>query len=123
MPSARFAGMALPELVRRNVEVRVADFCERRIPAHLQNEIKLEFTVRGDSITIVERRPPWRVDFGPGSTMKVAQLRFDHDARTWTLWWADRNGRWDRYWDVDPTADVEELLREIGEDPTGIFWG
>lgn len=44
-------------------------------------------------------------------------------AKAWTLWWADRNERWDRYWDMDPTPDVDELLREIDEDPTGIFWG
>lgn len=55
--------------------------------------------------------------------MKIAQLRFDPGERTWALWWADRNGRWDRHWDVDATADVEELLREIDDDPIGIFWG
>jgi hypothetical protein len=55
--------------------------------------------------------------------MKIAQLRFEAGTQTWTLWWADRNGRWDRYWDGDAGPDIDELLREIDEDPTGIFWG
>jgi hypothetical protein len=39
-----------------------------------------------------------------------------------TLYWADRNSRWHRYHDIDPgTAD--QLLDEINEDPTSIFWG
>lgn len=116
--------MALPELVRRNAEAKVGAFCERRVPEHIRDQVRLELTVRGNAITIVERRPPWRAEFGPEwSSMKIARLRFDAGTRTWTLWWADRNGRWDRYWDVDATPDIDELLREIDEDPTGIFWG
>lgn len=112
----------LPELIRRGVEMKVAAFCERRVLPNVRDQMRLEFTVRGNAITIVERRPPWRSDFGPEwSSLKVAQLRFDQASRTRTLWWADRNERWDRYWDVDATLDIDELLREIDEDPTGAF--
>lgn len=116
--------MALPELVRRHAEAKVAAFCARRIPEHVRDEIRLEFTVRGNAITIVERRPPWRVDFGPEWTsMTIAQLRFDGESLSWSLWWSDRNGRWLRHDDVDPTPDIDVLIREIDEDPTAIFWG
>jgi hypothetical protein len=116
--------MALPEPIRRSAEANVGHFCDRRVPAHLRDQMRLEFAVRGDAITIVERRPPWRADFGPEwSSMKIAQLRFDAGARVWTLWWPDRNGRWNLYPDVDPTPDMEELLHEVDADPTSIFWG
>ncbi len=116
--------MALAELVRRGAEAKVAAFCERRVPAHVRDKVRLEHTVRGNAITVIERRPPWREDFVPEwSSMKIAQLRYDATSRTWTLWWADRNGRWDRCWDVGETSDIDELLAEIDEDPTGIFWG
>lgn len=116
--------MALPELIRRSAEAKVGALCERRVPVEIRDQVKLEFTVRGNGITIVERRPPWRADFGADwSSMKIAQLRFDPTARTWSLWWADRNGRWGRYWDVDATADIDDLLHEIDADPTGTFWG
>jgi hypothetical protein len=55
--------------------------------------------------------------------MKVAQLRFDEAETTWTLWWPDRNERWNRYRDLDATSDLDVLPAEIDEDPTGIFWG
>ena len=41
----------------------------------------------------------------------------------WSLWWSDRNGRWHPYDDLDATADIDVLIREIDEDPTAIFWG
>jgi fructose-1,6-bisphosphatase/sedoheptulose 1,7-bisphosphatase-like protein len=37
-------------------------------------------------------------------------------------YYADRNGRWHRYDRVAPGA-IDELLGEIDNDPTGIFWG
>ncbi len=116
--------MALRELVRRSAETKVGAFCERRVPGHHRDQVKLEVTVWGDAITIVERRPPWRAEFGPEwSSMKIAQLRFDAGSGTWTLRWPDRNGRWDRYLDVDATPAIDGLRGEIDEDPTGIFRG
>jgi hypothetical protein len=55
--------------------------------------------------------------------MPIAQLRYDTAAGTWTLYWADRNRRWHRYDDLDPTPQLDDLLKEIGEDSLSIFWG
>lgn len=116
--------MAIPELVRKAAVKHVEAFCETRIPAHARNEVRLECGVRGHSITIVERRPPWLAELGPDWTsMKIAQLRYDPDDRTWTLYCRDRNERWFLYFDTEPSRDVTPLLAEIDEDPTGIFWG
>jgi len=41
----------------------------------------------------------------------------------WTLYWADRNSRFQRYWECDPSSHVRDLLAEIDDDPTYIFWG
>ena len=53
----------------------------------------------------------------------MAQLRFDPSERTWSLYCRDRNERWFVYDEVGPAPTVDPLLNEIGEDPTGIFWG
>jgi hypothetical protein len=88
----------------------------------MRSEMRLEHTVRGNAITIVERRPPWSDLAGPEwSAMKVAQLRYD--AGTWTLYCSDSKGRWWLCDDADPAADVGPLLAAIDEDATGIFWG
>ena len=54
---------------------------------------------------------------------KVAQFRFKPSNKHWTLYYADRNNRWHEYWEIDSNPDLDVLLQEMDEDPTGIFWG
>src|SRR6266511_3533884 len=104
--------MSLPEIVRVAAAKKVDRFCRNRIPPHARDQVRLEYTVRGNSITIVETRPPWNPALiGPEWTrMKIAQLRYNAEAQSWTLWWAERNERWERYWDTDPSPDVSPLF-------------
>jgi hypothetical protein len=101
---------------------RVRRYCEQRVPPHARHQVRLETIVRGSAITIIERRPPWRDDVAPEwSRSKIAQLRYDHDS--WTLHWADRNGRWLRYPDLEPSPRLDDLLTKIDRDPAGAFRG
>jgi hypothetical protein len=116
------ASIRLPADVREAAIAQVERYCDARVTAEARSEIQLEHTVRGNAITIVERRPPWSELAGPEwSTTTVAQLRYD--GGLWTLYCADSSGRWFRYDDADPTPVVEPLLAAIDEDRTGIFWG
>lgn len=116
--------MPMQPAVRDDAVRRVAAFCERRVPVDLRGELRLEQSVRGSRITIVERRPPWSELVGPGWTStNVAQLRHDERSDRWTLYAADRNDRWFLYEDIGPSRDVDPLLAEIEQDPTGVFWG
>src|SRR5438309_1940322 len=73
---------------------------------------------------IVERRPPWRPDASPEwTTLPVARLRYSAVERTWTLYARDRHLRFHRCDRLPPSAMIDDLLREIERDPTGIFWG
>jgi hypothetical protein len=62
---------------------------------------------------------------GPGAwtRLPIAQLRHDTAAGTWTLFWAVRNRRWHRYDHLDPTPQLDDLLKEIDQDPLFMFWG
>ena len=51
------------------------------------------------------------------------RLRFDPAATTWALYWADRNSRRHRYDDLEATTILDEVLVEIAEDPTRVFFG
>jgi hypothetical protein len=102
---------------------RIRRFCEGRVPDRFRDQVRVEAQVRGTSVTICERRSLGRDDAPTQwSRMRVAQLRFDPDSSLWTLHWPDRNSRWHPYADLDPGA-VHELLAEIDDDPTCIFWG
>ena len=102
---------------------RVQRFCAGRFPEDVRDQVRLEADVRGRSITILECRPLWSDPDAEWTRMKIAQLRFEATDRSWTLYWADHNERWHRYWDLDPSETVSTLLDEIDEDPTCIFFG
>jgi len=101
---------------------RIRQFCDRRVPAHLRDEARVEAYTRGKSVTIFDCRPPWHPNLTDWSRSPIAQLRYDPATHAWTLYWADRNSRWHRYDDLDP-GPIDALLNEINHDPTCIFWG
>jgi len=113
---------SLPELVRKGADRDVGRYCEERVPSHLRDRIRMEYEIRGNSVTIVERRPPWSPELPPEwSTLPVAQLRYEDDK--WAIYWSDRNSRWHPYDEFEPTPELSAVLAEIDDDPTAIFWG
>jgi hypothetical protein len=116
--------MPVPPEVLEPAIRHVGAFCANRVPDELRDEMRLEHTVRGSSITIIERRAPWSDLIGPEWTsMKIAQFRYDGRSGTWTLYAPDRNERWHVYDFVEPAGDLGPLLAEVEDDPTSIFWG
>lgn len=103
---------------------RVARWCAARVPERARHEVRVECQRAAGQLTIVERRAPWSTDSTPAWTSTpIALLRYDQTVRTWTLLYADRNGRFRSYPNVPGSSQVEVLLSEIGDDPTGVFWG
>lgn len=99
-------------------------YCEQRVPPHALHQVRSELVLSKGAATIVERRAPWREDFGPEWTSRgVARLRYTIKRGVWALYWSDHNGRWHLYDLIDPTDDVRVLLDEVDRDPTCIFWG
>lgn len=121
--------LPLPPDVRRHAEAALQAFCDRRVPASVRKEVRLEVSFRGDSATIYERRPPFLSSFIASpekdgwTRLSVTQFRYDARTRRWTLYYADRNSRWHLYDDVDSSERLEDLIAEADADPTGIFWG
>ena len=110
---------APPEIIEAAVS-QVAVYCDDRST----DDYRVEHAVRGSSVTILERRPPWNPDYGSDwSSLKVAQLRYDDAARRWRLFTSGGDGRWHPYELASPAPDVAPLLVAIKEDRTGIFWG
>jgi Protein of unknown function (DUF3024) len=104
--------------------VKIRRFAEGRIPARARYQVRLEVDVHGQTVTIVERRAPWRPDFGPEwSSFPRAQLRFNRSTHLWSLYWRDADLYWHRYDGLGPASHVEPLLAEIDADPMARFWG
>jgi hypothetical protein len=81
---------------------KVRRFCDQRVPAEARDEVCLEVTTRAATITIVERRPLWQGGPGAWTRMPITQLRYNY---------------------LDPTPQLDDLLKEIDEDPLCMFWG
>ena len=114
--------MPLPQAVKEVVETKLSQFCETRIPAHAKDQVRLGYKIRGNFVTLFEERPIFR-QIDTWAAINIAQFRFDPQAQTWRLFWADRNSRWHEYYDIDAARNIDQLLEEVDADPTGIFWG
>jgi Protein of unknown function (DUF3024) len=103
---------------------RVQRWCAARVPEHARHQVRVECQVAARHLTIVERRAPWREDFGPEWTsFPIARLHYKAADNAWTLYWRDRNLRFHPYDLLAPSTRVDDLLTEIDRDPTRIFWG
>jgi hypothetical protein len=103
---------------------RVRRWCEQRVPAQARDQVRVECDVAPRYLTIVERRPPWRQGAGAEWTrFPIARLHYTRATNTWTLYWRDRSLRFHRYDQIEPSPQIDDLLREIDRDPTAIFWG
>ena len=113
--------MSLPDFVKKQAEMKLRGFCERRIPPHVRHQLTLSFNIRGNTIILVENRSPWREDRTKWTHMSIAQLRYDVDNTTWKLYCRGRNEKWWSYEPLTPTKDIDKVLKAIDSDPTGIF--
>jgi hypothetical protein len=114
--------MALSEFEKKRVEKLLTAYCEDKIPPHLRNQIRIEFTIRGTEVSLFESRPHWQGG-GEWISMKVARLKKDPKTETWHLYWADRNSKWRSYPPLPYHRDIEKLLQEVEKNETGAFWG
>ena len=114
--------MSIPVLVKQLVEKKVTAFCKNRIPPHARHQIRMTFKLRGNHVTLFEERPLYQ-DPSQWTKMPIAQFRYNPETGEWMLYWKDRDEKWNEYWDFEPSKDLDDLIREVDEDPTHIFWG
>ncbi len=99
-------------------------YCASRVPPEARDEMRMEHRVRGRTVTIVDCRPPWSEDLGPGwSENPQARMKYDDESAAWTLYWFDRNSKAHSYDLIDPHQSIQKILDEVERDPTAIFWG
>lgn len=103
---------------------RVRRWCSARVPEHARHRVRIECEVDQRDLTIVELHPPGAPEAGDQwMRTPVARLRYLRSRRVWRLYWADRNDRWCAYLQLPFAPDVVDLLAEVDEDPTALFWG
>lgn len=104
--------------------VRVARWCDEKVPEFARNQVRMEYRVRAATVTrgrtagALERRghPVWRrLDGAAGRTAALC-------AGSMALWWPDGNTRWHLVDDVLASASVVPLLEAL-DDPRRALLG
>lgn len=99
---------------------RLESWCSARIPAHVADRVKVFWTRRGNTVTVVESSlmgDDWL-------DVPVARIKYVEGlGGVWTLYWFDRDSRAHLYDSLNPQRQLARVLREIDRDPTCIFWG
>lgn len=114
--------MSLNELQKKKVSNILDKFCKNRIPERARDQIKLDYNIRGDHVTLFEKRRYYK-DPKQWTEKKIAQFRYNSENNNWTLYWWRHTGRWYKYEEVQPSNNLQRLVNEVDEDPTAIFWG
>ncbi len=115
--------LALSEIQKKKVDSVLTLYCEEKVPAHVRDQVRLSYESRGNFVTLFEDRPVWNDPTAEWTHMKVAQFRFDDESLNWNLYCCDRNQKWHKYQGLSPSSRFEDLIDEVDDDPTGIFWG
>jgi hypothetical protein len=113
--------LALPEITKKQIERILTVYCSERLPVYLHDEMRLGFRFRGNNVTLYKERPAFAEPKMREESL-AAQFRFNPRTKEWVLYWADRNSRWHSYELIEPSRNFETLIKEVHEDPTGIFW-
>jgi hypothetical protein len=73
--------MPLPPLVRQVVDKKLSKYCAAKIPPEYQDQIRVHYKVRGNSVMLFESRPYWD-DPAEWSNPPVAQFCYDPEDNT-----------------------------------------
>ena len=114
--------MAFSEEELKRIEHEVGGLCKRRVPTHLQDEIRLRYAVTNQDVLIRELRPDWR-DPSEWIETDIAKLRYVRAADEWRLYWKRASGKWWLYEPHSPSKTLSSMVNEIDFDSDGCFFG
>ncbi len=109
----------LDTFTKKRIEKIMNAYVDKKIPKHLRNQIKLNYKLRGNNVTLVEERPAFMSS--EWVEMDIAQFRLDQ--KKWKVYWRDSRNKWHFVEDITPDEDFEKQLKIVDENNQGIFWG
>ena len=116
--------MAIPEIEMARVRRSLQVFCDR-VPPHAREQVWYDWRVRGNQVTLAEKRPAWWSGAGPDevTVSEFARFQYNPETQRWMLKGSDRNGRFHPYEGLEQERSFERLVEEVEADPIHIFFG
>lgn len=114
--------MALPAVTRNLVELKLERYCRKKVPKQEWNRLRVVYRIEGSNVMLIWSRPSCQ-DPTEWIETVLAMFRYNSRKEKWTLYWADQNNICHRYESFKASKELADLIREVDDDPTGIFWG
>lgn len=93
------------------------EYIEAKIPKHVRNELRLNFTIRGSNVTLFQERPAYMSD--DWVKLNIAQFRIDQ--KEWKVYWQDSKSKWHHIDDIAPSSNFETQLKVVDQGHKGLF--
>ena len=80
--------MTIPVTERMSLEAILANYCEKRVPLHVRDKVRMSFRIEGNIVTLFEKR----IAFGDQSRwidIDVARFHYYQNRNQWVLFWRD----------------------------------
>jgi hypothetical protein len=96
--------------VADEIRTRLSQWCSSRVPESERQHLQIAYTIQGDDVTVVERRPPAYPELGHAwSAVPIAKLH-QEDGGTWTLYLPVDDEEWQRAAEgPDPITLLDEI--------------
>ncbi|HIP44540.1 MAG TPA: DUF3024 domain-containing protein [Sulfurospirillum arcachonense] len=115
--------MTIPPIQKQLAQKQLEKFCSMRIPLEVQDQIKMDYSIEENVVTLIEKRPRWDDHATEWTQMHIAYMIYDKPTMRWQLYWIRGNGKKVLYDDLPPQNDLQKCIDEIDADPLGTFWG
>ncbi|SMF79076.1 Protein of unknown function [Paenibacillus uliginis N3/975] len=109
----------MDEFTKKRIIKIMEEYTKNAVPEHVKNQIKINYKIRGNNVTLIEERQAFKSD--QWVQMPVAQFRLNKIK--WEVFWRDSKERWHFIDDIEPDEDFEKQLEIVDKDNNGIFWG
>jgi len=114
--------MSFTNLEIQLIHKLVGEFCQRRIPNHVKDQIRLSYTIGNHQIVISEERSI-RDGSSEWIVLEIAKLRYVRARDEWQLYWKRANGKWWPYEPQTGSRTLAALIKEIDLDSNGCCFG
>jgi hypothetical protein len=107
--------MPLSEFTKKLIQTKLTEYCDRKIPIDVRDQVKLIYKIEADKVYLIETRPYHR-DPVIWTETPIAQFRLDKNSQKWSLLSIDRNDRWRLYDQMKPSMDFDDMLKALDND-------
>ncbi|AEI40594.1 DUF3024 domain-containing protein [Paenibacillus mucilaginosus] len=111
--------LPLDAFTKRRIEKIMEAYIESKVPENIRIQIRMNYKIRGNNVTLIEERPAFRSDHWVQHD--IAQFRLE-DTK-WKVYWRDSKNKWHFVDDIIPSDDFEKQLEIVDNDNRGLFWG